>query len=95
MDFQAIRAEVVAITPDGQGLVQSYLQENPIPFQCLPDPDREVFNLYGVPSRVFSLGQRPGAFVIDSDQTIRFRHVGAQQWNIPHSEKLLDICRAL
>ncbi len=52
-------------------------------------PSRAVFRLYEVQSRVWSLGQRPGLYIIDRDGMVRFAHVGAQQWDIPSDEWVL------
>jgi hypothetical protein len=46
-----------------------------------------------VESRAISLGQRPGLFVIDREGTVRYSHIGWQQWDIPKNSEVLGQCR--
>ena len=49
-----------------------------------------MFDIYNVESKIASLGQRPALFVIDKQGMVRYAHVGAQQWDIPPVEEVLD-----
>ena len=50
-----------------------------------------MFQAYDVTSRAWSLGQRPGLYVIDTRGIIRFAQVGAHQWNIPTNREVVDV----
>ena len=88
-DFQQRNAEVIAIAPDTVENSQRYFQANDIPFPMLADAKREVFRQYDVKSAMISLGQRPGLFIIDGEGTVRFAHLGFQQWEIPTIDETL------
>jgi len=51
--------------------------------------------MYDVQSRRVSLGQRPALFVIDKEGTVRYAHLGWQQWEIPTDETVLAQLEAL
>ncbi|MBI2847382.1 MAG: redoxin domain-containing protein [Chloroflexi bacterium] len=87
-------AEVIAIVNDSLEKAKKYFQEHDIPFPCLADPERKAYNLYQVESRITSLGQRPGLFVIDRESIVRYTHIGWQQWDIPKNAEVLDVCRS-
>lgn len=80
---------MIAIAPDTPEHAFVYFQQHEIPFPCLPDPERRVFRQYDVKSAMVSLGQRPGLFVIDGGGTVRYAHLGFQQWEIPSVEDTL------
>lgn len=88
-DFQQRNAEVIAIAPDTVDNAQRYFQANDIPFPMLADEKREVFRQYDVKSAMISLGQRPGLFIVDAEGTVRFAHLGFQQWEIPTVDETL------
>ena len=88
-EFKHRGAEVIAIAPDTLENARRYFQDNDIPFSCLPDPDRHVFRQYDVKSAMVSLGQRPGLFILDPAGTVRFAHLGFQQWEIPTVDETL------
>ncbi len=62
------------MAPDTLEHARSYFERNRLPFPCLADPERRVFRLYDVQSRLVSLGQRPALFVIDPDGVVRWAH---------------------
>jgi len=94
-EFTERGAEVVAIAPDTVDSARSFFERENIPFQSLPDPDREVFRMYDVKSAMISLGQRPGLFIIDKDGIVRYAHLGFQQWEIPSVDDTLAELDAL
>ena len=94
-EFEERGAQVLAIAPDTLENARRYVQDNNIPFPCLPDPDRKVFRRYDVKSSMMSLGQRPGLFIVDKDGTVRFAHLGWQQWEIPSVDETLEQIDAL
>ncbi len=93
--FTAFGAELLAISAEPPKRSEAYLRSHPLPYPTLIDPDHEVFDAYDVTSRLISLGQRPGLFVIDAEGIVRFEEVGAQQYNIPPNEKVLGVLESL
>ena len=83
------------MAPDILEHARSYFERSRLPFPCLADPDRRVFRLYDVQSRLVSLGQRPALFVIDKESVVRFAYLGWQQWEIPTNETVLAHLQAL
>lgn len=94
-EFLAVGARVVTVVHDSLEHAQTYLERHPVPFPCLTDPEGTVYDLYQVESKVISLGQRPGMFIIDREGIVRFAYIGWQQWEIPANEKVLEVCRGL
>jgi len=94
-EFTERGAEIVAIAPDTVDSARTFFEREKLPFQCLPDPDREVFRMYDVKSAMISLGQRPGLFIVDKDGVVRFAHLGFQQWEIPSVDDTLAKLDAL
>lgn len=94
-EFQRRNSEVIGIAPHGLTECQKLAQELSLSFPVLADDDRAVFLSYDVPSRVWSLGQRPGLYVIDRSGTIRWAHVGRQQWDIPTNAEVLAVLDAI
>jgi peroxiredoxin Q/BCP len=93
--FTALGAEVLAISAESPQRSEAYLRSHPLPYPTLIDEDHAVFDAYDVTSRMISLGQRPGLFVLDAEGVVRFEEVGAQQYNIPPNEKVLGVLDSL
>jgi peroxiredoxin len=93
--FQALGAEVLAISAEPARASESYLRTHPLPYPTLIDEDHAVFDDYDATSRLLSLGQRPALFVVDAAGVIRFEEVGAQQWNIPSNRQVLSVLETL
>jgi len=93
--FTAFGAEVLAISAESPGRSEAYLRSHPLPYPTLVDADHTVFDAYDVTSRLISLGQRPALFVIDAEGVVRFEEVGAQQYNIPPNEEVLEVLESL
>ncbi len=87
--------QVIAIVNDSPEKARAYFQKHTIPFPCLTDPEHRVYDRYQVESKAFSLGQRPGLFIIDREGTTRYAYIGSQQWQIPGNAEVLDVCRRL
>lgn len=77
------------IAPDTLGNAQDYFRRNQLPFPGLVDDTHTVYDLYDVQSRAFSLGQRPGLFIIDKTGVVRYAYLGTQQWQIPENAEVL------
>jgi peroxiredoxin Q/BCP len=94
-EFLDAGAEVIALVKDTREAAQTYLREHDIPFPCLVDPEHQVYDRYGVKSKLMSLGQRPALFVIDRDGIVRYAYLGWQQWEIPSNAEVLEVCRSI
>ena len=87
--FRVRGAEILAIAPNTLGNAQTYFQRHSLPFPCLVDEAHDVYDLYDVQTRLLSLGQRPGLFIIDKAGIVRYAYLGSQQWEIPPNTKVL------
>ena len=94
-EFLAAGADVVAIVGDSVEAACNYFAKNRLPFPCLADPNHEIYDRYNVETKVLSLGQRPGLFMLDRNGIVRYAHVGSQQWEIPANTRVLEVCRGL
>ena len=94
-EFVKLGTEVLAIVHDSPEKAGDYFRRHDIPFPCLVDPAHTVYDAYHVETRAVSLGQRPGLFVIDQEGTVRFAHIGWQQWEIPKNAQVLAVCRTI
>jgi len=93
--FQAAGAEILAIAPHPLDQVMRFFARRSFPFPGLADPERKVFQLYGVHSTLWSLGQRPGLFIVGKEGRVRFLRVGVQQWDIPSNEEVARVLSRL
>ena len=93
--FKSRGAEVVCIAPHDLSETRQLVESLRLPFPVLADGERKVFQAYDVASRAWSLGQRPGLYVLDFRGIIRFAHVGWQQWDIPSNRQVLDVLDSL
>jgi peroxiredoxin len=93
--FRKHGAEVLCVAPHNLRETGELVRELGLPFPVLADEDHSVFSAYAVESSAWSLGQRPGVYIVDRDGLIRYAHVGAQQWNIPSTAALLDVLTTL
>ena len=93
--FTALGAEVIAVSAEGLDAGERYVKSHPLPYPVAVDADHKTFDAYDVTSRMLSLGQRPGLFVVDGEGVIRFDSIGVQQWQIPENEKVLEILGSL
>jgi peroxiredoxin len=89
--FQELETEILAIAADTMGNAKDYFKRNKLPFSGLSDSDHSVYDQYDVQSKLLSLGQRPGLFIVDKDGIIQFSYVGSQQWEIPSNQEILKL----
>jgi len=87
--FQRREAEILAIAPDTLVNARDYFQKHALPFPGLVDNDHAVCDRYDVQSRLLSLGQRPGLFIVDKTGIVRYAYLGTQQWEIPSNREVL------
>ncbi len=88
--FKDLDTEIVVVAPDILENALRFFSRFPVPFTALVDESLEVFQQYDVQSKLLSLGQRPGLFIIDQTGTVRFAYIGEQQWEIPENELVLE-----
>jgi peroxiredoxin len=81
-------AQIVAIAPDDIDGLKKHLATNAYPFTVLADKDGSVFDAYDVTSRMISLGQQPGLFVVGKDGKVAFDAIGNQQWDLVRPDAL-------
>jgi peroxiredoxin len=72
----------VALAPDDLEALQKHLKTNKYPFTLLADTTGATFDAYDVTSRMISMGQQPGLFVVDRDGKVAFDAIGNQQWDL-------------
>jgi len=97
-DYASFRnrgAEIIGIAPHDLDETRHLAESLSLPFPVLADARLTAFEAFGVTSRVWSLGQRPGLFIVDREGHVRFQHVGWQQWDIPSSARLLAVLEQL
>ncbi len=94
-EFARTGSEVLVIVNDSMENALAYLRRHTFPVPLLVDPTHKVYDVYQVESKVLSLGQRPGLFVIDLDGIVRYSHTGRQQWEIPRNADVLRVCRGI
>ena len=87
--FTDLGAEVVVVAPDTMNNSQQFFSKNPVPYVAVVDDSLEVFQLFDVQSKWYSMGQRPGLFIIDKDGVVQFAYIGLQQWEIPTNDLVL------
>ena len=93
--FVSAGAQIIAVAKEDSAVAKTFFQRHNIPFSCLLDPEHRIYDLYQAESKLVSLGQRPGLFVIDPEGLVKFAHIGWQQWDIPASKKILKLCREM
>ncbi len=88
-EFRKRAAEVLANAADTLGNARKYFRKHALPFPGLVDNSHAVYDQYDVQSRLLSLGQRPGLFIVDKAGIVRYAFIGRQQWEIPSNEEVL------
>jgi peroxiredoxin len=93
--FTALDAEVVVIAPDTLNNTQIFFKNNQLPFPGLVDNELRVYQMFDVQSKLSSLGQRPGLFIIDKEGVTRFAYLGTQMWEIPSNALVIEQLKQL
>jgi len=87
--FLSREAEVLVIAPDTLDNAQAYFKKNQLPYPGLIDDTQTVYEQFDIQSRMLSMGQRPGLFIIDKGGIVRYAYLGTQQWEIPSNTEVL------
>jgi len=81
-------AEVLAITPELPGKVQTLVEKLDLPFPVLSDPDMKVVKEYDVYDPTYNWTW-PAAFIVDREGVIQYAFRGASPPNTPPVEYIL------
>jgi peroxiredoxin len=93
--FAAVGAEILAIAPHRLAEVERFAARAALPFPLLADSGRESYRRYEVGRSLWSLGQRPGLYLIDRAGVVQYALLGAQQWEIPSNDDVLTVLSSL
>jgi len=89
---------VLGVATQKRSRLSAYLDRNPMPFPILADEDRGVSRAYGVyvPVNLESFRiARPSSFLLDGTGTVRWLHVGSNQFDRPRPGDVLAQIEAL
>jgi peroxiredoxin len=89
-EFKAAGYEVVLILGDSIEKAQRYAQILHLPFPVLADPDRAVYQRYGL-EKVILVVQRTASVIIDQEGIIRYLKTATNPMTwLAESQELLD-----
>ncbi|MFB7618457.1 peroxiredoxin [Kitasatospora sp. NPDC056181] len=91
--FRGLGATVWGISPQGLDSHEQFARKHRLGFPLLADPERTVVRAYGI--AVPGLGLRRSVFVLDSDGTVRWKHVALAGLTFQHSDTLAEQLAAL
>jgi peroxiredoxin Q/BCP len=94
-EFVAQDTEVVVVGPEGAEAFSMYWKQNKLPFIGLPDPTHTVLKRYGQEVSLFKFGRQPAQVTIDKNGQVRFVHYGHDPSDIPSSEEILTLLKAM
>lgn len=70
--FRDLGVEVIGVSADDAESHRRFRAKHQLPFILLSDPNLEVAEQYGCKALI---GMKRGVFLLDEEQTIRYRHV--------------------
>lgn len=70
-DFTGLGAEVIGVSGDATASHEKFAQKYKLPFTLLSDTDKNLRNLFGVPTALFGLIPGRVTYVIDKNGIIR------------------------
>ncbi|MFG2648028.1 peroxiredoxin [Streptomyces sp. NPDC048436] len=91
--FQDLGADVWGVSPQGLDSHEDFAREHSLRMPLLADTDRSVARMFGVAAPL--LGVRRSVFVIDSDSTLDWKHVGLVGATFQATDKLTSRIAAL
>lgn len=93
-DFTDAGAEVIGISSDSRKSHSEFSAKHKLPFSLLSDEDKEVRNLFGVPTNF--LGLLPGrvTYIVDKQGTVRYIF-NSQSQAEKHAEVSMRILKSL
>ncbi len=94
-DFQAAGAEVLVILGDTSERARQYAETLKTPFPILSDPNRAVYQLFGLDKVAFVI-QRTASVVVDRNGLIQYikRNVNPMIW-LQESHELLEFVKGM
>lgn len=90
-EIEKLGVSVLGICCQGTGPMAAFLKKEGISFPLLSDESRQTAKAYGVYTYLSwdSVNiARPSFFLIDESGVIRYRYVGAHQWDRPSLEEI-------
>jgi peroxiredoxin Q/BCP len=73
-DFRDLGAEIVGISSDSMESHQSFAKKHRLPFILIPDENKTLKNIFGVPNSLFGLLPGRVTYLVDTQGVIRFVH---------------------
>ena len=94
-DFQSANTEVLVILGDTLDRARQYASALKLPFPVLADPDRQVYERFGL-DKAFIVIQRTASVVVDQAGVIRYlrRATNPMAW-LQESQELLQVVTSL
>jgi peroxiredoxin len=89
-EIQDRGVEILALAPGDVEQTGAFAAARELPFPCLADPRLDIYRIYGVESRLLSLGQRPALYAVDRGGIIRYAFLGTQQWQVGDVDEALN-----
>ncbi|MCD4672984.1 MAG: redoxin domain-containing protein [Anaerolineaceae bacterium] len=86
--FQALKAEVLVMVPNGPKMINRYLGAHEIPYPILSDKGSKVAGQYFQTRHFFAFGT-PTVFVVDTSGRIQYTHYASSLIEEPGTEEPL------
>ena len=93
--FEALNTKVVVVGPENARSFKNFWAQHVLPFTGLPDALQKVLILFGQEVKIFKFGRMPAQALIDKEGVVRYIHYGDSISDIPDTDEMLEILRAL
>ena len=93
--FEALNTKVVVVGPENARSFKNFWAQHVLPFTGLPDALQKVLILFGQEVKIFKFGRMPAQALIDKEGIVRYIHYGDSISDIPDTDEMLEILRAL
>lgn len=90
-DFRDLGAEVIGISSDSSKSHESFANKHKLPFILLPDENKQIQNIFGVPKALFGLLPGRVTYFVDKYGYVRFIHDSMNP--LGHISKTLDFIK--
>jgi peroxiredoxin Q/BCP len=90
-DFRDLGVEVIGISSDSAKSHESFASKHKLPFILLPDENKKIQNLFGVPKALFGLLPGRVTYFVDKSGVVRFIHDSMNP--LGHISKTLDFIK--
>ena len=86
-EFQKLNVKVLGVNQGKDDSHNKFIQKFSFPFDLIQDNDREIAQKYGAIGKFFSATvTKRGAFLIDNDHKILFKH-----WGMQNNDEILKL----